>query len=69
MSQTDSIRELSVAEIDEVAGGLSIGAGVDLSVKGLGKEVGSIGNAVDSTVGGLLNDVTGAVGSLLGGVL
>jgi hypothetical protein len=66
MSQTDSIRELSVDEIDAVAGGLSVSASADLgvSIKGLGKEVASIGKAVDSTVGGLVGDV----GSLVSGV-
>jgi hypothetical protein len=69
MSQADSIRELSVSEIDEVAGGLTVAAsasvGVGLEVNGLGSTLGGVGKALDSTVTGLLSGVTGALTGVL----
>lgn len=64
--QNESMRELSADEIDAVAGGLSIGAGVTAS---LGAGVNVDASDVFGAVSGLIGQVGGLVTGLLGGVL
>lgn len=55
---TETIRELSPAELDLVGGGLSLGLGVTVDAS---KEL--------AAVSGLVGQVGGLVGGLVGGVL
>lgn len=55
LRNSETIRELDTAELDQVGGGLSLGVNLDLS-----SELGA--------VSGVLDTVLGAVGGLVGGV-
>lgn len=57
LRNSETIRELDTAELDQVGGGLSLGVGVNLD---LSSELGA--------VSGVLDTVLGAVGGLVGGV-
>jgi hypothetical protein len=68
MRQNESLRELSAAEIDEVAGGLSVSVGANAGVTaGAGVNVNA--NDVLGAVSGLVGQAGGLVSSLLGNVL
>lgn len=57
----DGIRELNAAELDEVAGGLSIGLGLNVDASGELAAVSGVIDQVGGLVGGLLGGVTGAL--------
>jgi uncharacterized membrane protein len=66
MPQSETVRELSNSELDEVSGGLSVGLNVNASdvtgaVSGL---VGQVGGLVSGLVGSVLGAAGGLTGAL-----
>jgi hypothetical protein len=68
MTQLDGLHELSAAEIDEVAGGLSVtaGLGLDVNASDVFGEVNTLVKDVGGLVSGLVGGVLGAVGGVTG---
>jgi hypothetical protein len=60
-NRLDGIRELNAAELDEVAGGLSLGLGLNVDASGELAAVSGVIDQVGGLVTGLLGGVTGAV--------
>lgn len=64
----EGIRELNAAELDDVAGGLSLGLGLNLDAS---QELAAVSGTIDQVgglVGGLLGSVTGALPHVSGSV-
>ncbi|MDR4306831.1 hypothetical protein IHQ68_09390 [Chelatococcus sambhunathii] len=68
MSKFETIRELNAAELDDVAGGLSVGLGLNVDASGELAAVSGVVDQVGGLVGGLLGTVTGALPDVSGGV-
>lgn len=62
------IRELNAVELEDVAGGLSLGLGLEIDASGELAAVSGVIDQVGGLVGGLLGTVTGALPSVSGGV-
>ncbi|HLH12316.1 MAG TPA: hypothetical protein VKV77_10620 [Methylovirgula sp.] len=64
MPQTETIRELTASELDEVSGGLSVTAHVGVNASDVTGAVSGLVGQVGGLVSGLLGTVLGAVGGL-----
>jgi hypothetical protein len=62
LRNSETIRELDAAELDQVGGGLSLGIGVNLD---LSSELNAVSGVLDTVLGA----VGGLVGGLVGGVV
>lgn len=63
---TETIRELNAAELSDVAGGLSIGLGLNIDASDELAAVSGVIDQVGGLVGGLLGAVTGALPDVSG---